>query len=204
MDDVVGEEAPAGWRTEQGVGFRRGFSRPRCTNGWADGMAVGNHGLETRLSEMWGKLRKYPHRFEAVLLVQGYHRHFACRDFTGGGSFRARCNFGIARRGLRWRELSEHNKTKIYLKYFGLTRRGLKFPDKPNVYCTKSMRTTMSFKTLNSCYVQLKYFATCILHATYYSNERFSAFQTYILPLQYELNLNSFLYLNKIYSNDCC
>ena len=62
----------------------------------------------------------------------------------------------------------------------------------------------MSFKTLNSCYVQLKYFATCIMHATYYSNERFSAFQTYILPLQYELNLNSFLYLNKIYNNDCC
>ena len=25
VDDVVGEEAPAGWRTEQGVGFRRGF-----------------------------------------------------------------------------------------------------------------------------------------------------------------------------------
>ena len=41
VDDVVGEEAPAGWRTEQGVGFRHGFSRPRCTNGWADGMAVG-------------------------------------------------------------------------------------------------------------------------------------------------------------------
>ena len=56
MDDVVGEEAPAGWRMEQGVGFRHGFSRPRCMNGWADGMAVGNHGLETRLSEMWGKL----------------------------------------------------------------------------------------------------------------------------------------------------
>ena len=72
MDDVVGEQAPAGWRTKQGVGFRRGFSRPRCTNGWADGMAVGNHVLETRLSEMWGKLRKYPHRFEAVLSVQGY------------------------------------------------------------------------------------------------------------------------------------
>ena len=27
---------------------------------------------------------------------------------------------------MRWRELSEHNKTKIYLKYFGLTRHGLK------------------------------------------------------------------------------
>ena len=44
MDDVVGEEAPAGWRTEEGVGLR-GFSRPRCTNGCADGMGVGNHGL---------------------------------------------------------------------------------------------------------------------------------------------------------------
>ena len=118
VDDVVGEEAPAGWRTEEGVGLR-GFSRPRCMNGWADGMAVGNHGLETRLSEMWGKLRKYPHRFEAVLSVQGYHGHFACRDFTGGGSFRARCNFGIARRGLRWRELSEHNETRFILNISG-------------------------------------------------------------------------------------
>ena len=62
----------------------------------------------------------------------------------------------------------------------------------------------MSFKTLNSCYVQLKYFATCIMHATCYSNERFSAFLMYILLLQYELNLNSFIYLNKIYNNDCC
>ena len=35
VDDVVGEEAPAGWRTEQGVGFCRGFSWPPCTNGWA-------------------------------------------------------------------------------------------------------------------------------------------------------------------------
>ena len=52
MEDVVGEEAPAGWRTEQGVGFRHGFSRPQCTNGWADGMVVGNHGLET-LRETW-------------------------------------------------------------------------------------------------------------------------------------------------------
>ena len=33
VDNVVGEEAPAGWRMEQGVGFRRGFLRPRCTNG---------------------------------------------------------------------------------------------------------------------------------------------------------------------------
>ena len=157
VDDVVGEEAPAGWRTEEGVGLR-GFSRPRCTNGWADGMGVGNHGLGTRLSEMWGKLRKYPHRFEAVLSVQGYHGHFACRDFTGGGSFRARCNFGIARRGLRWRELSEHNETKIYLKYFGLTRRGLKFPDKPNVYCTKSMRTTNVIQNFEFMLCSIKIF----------------------------------------------
>ena len=161
------------------MGFRRGFSRPRCTNGWADGMGVGNHGLGTRLSEMWGKLRKYRHRFEAVLSVQGYHGHFACRDFTGGGSFRARCNFGITRRGLRWRELSEHNETKIYLKYFGLTRRKLKFPTSLTCTVPNQFALEMSFKTLNSCYVQLKYFATCIMHATYYSNERFSAFQTY-------------------------
>ena len=59
VDDIVGEEPPAGWRTKEGVGLC-GFCRPRCMNGWADGMVVGNHGLETRLSEMWGKLRKYP------------------------------------------------------------------------------------------------------------------------------------------------
>ena len=55
VDDIVREESPAGWRAEEGVGLR-GFSWPRCTNGWADGMGVGNHGLGTRLSEMWGKL----------------------------------------------------------------------------------------------------------------------------------------------------
>ena len=55
MDDVIGEESSAGWRTEEGVGLR-GFCRPRCTNGWADGMGVGNHGLGTRLSEMWGNV----------------------------------------------------------------------------------------------------------------------------------------------------
>ena len=85
VDDVVGEEAPAGWRTEEGVGLR-GFSRPRCTNGWADGMGVGNHGLGTRLSEMWGKLRNYPHRFvlggsfgsgvSRAFCVSGFHRRW--------------------------------------------------------------------------------------------------------------------------------
>ena len=37
VDDVVREEAPAGWRMEQGVQFRRGFSRPRVyewVGGW--------------------------------------------------------------------------------------------------------------------------------------------------------------------------
>ena len=48
---------------------------------------------------------------------------------------------------MKWRELSEHNETKIYLKYFGLTRRKLKFPDKPNVYRTKSIRTSVDGKT---------------------------------------------------------
>ena len=42
------------------------------------------------------------------------------------------------------------------------------------------------------------------MHATYYSNECFSAFQMYILPLKYELNLNLFLYFNKIYNHHYC
>ena len=32
VDDIVGEDALAGWQTEEGVGLR-GFSRPRCMNG---------------------------------------------------------------------------------------------------------------------------------------------------------------------------
>ena len=85
VDDVVEEEAPAGWRTEKGVGLR-GFSWPRCTDGCADGMGVGNHGLGSRLSEMWGKLRKYPHRFNLggsfgsgvsrAFRVSGFHRRW--------------------------------------------------------------------------------------------------------------------------------
>ena len=38
VDVVVGVEAPSGWRTDQVVGFHRGFSRPRCTNAWADAL----------------------------------------------------------------------------------------------------------------------------------------------------------------------
>ena len=81
VDDIVGEEAPAGWRTEEGVGLR-GFCRPRCMNGWADGMAMGNHGIETRLSEMWGKLRKYPHQFDlGCSFVSGVSRAFRVSGF---------------------------------------------------------------------------------------------------------------------------
>ena len=49
---------------------------------------------------------------------------------------------------------------------------------------------------MNPCYVQLIFFACCIMHVTY-SYQHFSAFQMSILPLQFELNLNSFLYFNK-------
>ena len=59
VEDVVGEEAPAGWRTEEGMGLR-GFSRPQCMNGWADGIGVGNHGLGTHLSEMWVSYKRPP------------------------------------------------------------------------------------------------------------------------------------------------
>ena len=40
VDDVVWEEAPAGWQTEKGVGLC-GFLWPRCMNGWANGMGGG-------------------------------------------------------------------------------------------------------------------------------------------------------------------
>ena len=55
-----------------------------------------------------------------------------CWEFARAGSFCARCNFGIVRRGLRWREFSEHNETMIYLKYFGVTRRGFKRREFPS------------------------------------------------------------------------
>ena len=40
VDDVVGEDALARWRTQEGVGLH-GFSWPQCMNGWADGMGGG-------------------------------------------------------------------------------------------------------------------------------------------------------------------
>ena len=58
VDDVVGEEALAGWRTEKGVGFRCGFLRPRCTNGEKGGREEGgNHVVRVRLSQMRGNLQ---------------------------------------------------------------------------------------------------------------------------------------------------
>ena len=74
VDDVIGEEAPAGWQMKEGVRLHR-FLQPRCMNGWADGMGVGNHGLGTRLFEMWGKLQKYP--------PTNFRRFFRFRGTTG-------------------------------------------------------------------------------------------------------------------------
>ena len=58
-------------------------------------------------------------------------------------------------------------------------------------YCTNASKLRM-----NPCYVQLKIFTIYIMHVTY-SYQHFSAFQMSILPLQFEPNLNSFLYFNK-------
>ena len=57
--------------------------------------------------------------------------------------------------------------------------------------------------SMNPCYVRLNFFACYIMHVTY-SYQHFSAFQMSILPLQFELNLNSFLYFNKNLNHDCC
>ena len=56
---------------------------------------------------------------------------------------------------------------------------------------------------MNPCYVRLNLFACYIMHVTY-SYQHFSAFQMSILPLQFELNLNSFLNSIRIYNHDCC
>ena len=55
MDDVIGEVADGG-----GCGASRVFaaSAYEWVGRWD---RRGNHGLGTRLSEMWGKLQKYPH-----------------------------------------------------------------------------------------------------------------------------------------------
>lgn len=57
--------------------------------------------------------------------------------------------------------------------------------------------------SMNPCYVGLSFFACCIMHVTY-SYQHFSAFQMSILLLQFELNLNLFLYFKRIYNHDCC
>ena len=64
-----------------GCGAPRVFAASvyELVGGW-DGS--GEPWLRDALSEMWDKLQKYPHQFEAVLSVQGYHGHFACQDFT--------------------------------------------------------------------------------------------------------------------------
>ena len=52
----------SGWVADgAGCGVSSRVFAASVYNGWVDGMAVGNHGLETRLSEMCGKLQKYPH-----------------------------------------------------------------------------------------------------------------------------------------------
>ena len=57
VDDVVGEEAPAGWRTEEG-GVERVFWRPRSTNGEKGGREEGgNHVFRAHLSQMRGNLQ---------------------------------------------------------------------------------------------------------------------------------------------------
>ena len=86
VDHVVGEEALAGWPMEEGVGLR-GFLRPQCTNGWADGMGVGNHGLGTRLSEMWESYELIPHlkcRTSRRLGIARISQIFAGNDFGRG------------------------------------------------------------------------------------------------------------------------
>ena len=55
VDDIVGEEAPAGWRTEQGVGFHCWSEEVMAA--WdfkwrKGGNGRGNHDLGTRLSKM--------------------------------------------------------------------------------------------------------------------------------------------------------
>ena len=59
---------------------------------WVGGwMGVG----KTRLSEMWGKLQKYPHQFDAVLSVQGCR----CQNrwFSGRGSRTVRLRLMVTR-----------------------------------------------------------------------------------------------------------
>ena len=85
------------WTTSSGKRLRLGGGR-RMVWGFTDfaGLGVrmggrmgwewGNHCLGTRLSEMWGKLRKYPHRFELggsfgsgvsrAFRVSGFHRRW--------------------------------------------------------------------------------------------------------------------------------
>ena len=59
---------------------------PGISNGEKEAIGRWNHGLGLLLSEMWGKLRKYPHRFELggsfslgvsrAFRVSGFHRRW--------------------------------------------------------------------------------------------------------------------------------
>src|SRR3954466_8045274 len=55
---------------------------------------------------------------------------------------------------------------------------------------------TNAIQSHESMLCPINFFVGCIMHVTY-SYQHFSAFQMSILPLQFELNLNSFLYFNK-------
>ena len=43
---------------------------------------------------------------------------FACRDLAAGGNFRARCNFGVTRRGLKRREFGSMIDRDASLKFW--------------------------------------------------------------------------------------
>ena len=70
------------------MGLRRGFLRPQCTNGWADGMVVGNHGLQTLLSEMWGN-------YESTPPPTDLRRFFRFRGATGISRVRISQEVGV-------------------------------------------------------------------------------------------------------------
>ena len=89
----------------------------KWVGGW-DGR--GEPWLRDELVRNVGKLQKYPHRFElGGSFGSGVSQAFRVSGFRRRWEFRARCNFGIARRGLRWREFLENNETKRYLKIPG-------------------------------------------------------------------------------------
>ena len=94
MDDVVGEEAPAGWRTEQGVGFHPGFSRPRCTNGWADGMAVDEGRRAAAVDDVVGEESPVGRRSGGRRRSMGFRGFWRPRCMNGGRRGRGEPSLG--------------------------------------------------------------------------------------------------------------